>query len=86
MDTMGERIKALRQARGMTQAQLAQAVGVTKSAVSQWEIGLTENVRLRTFMALVDVLKTDVAFLVYGPNRASGAGSARTRTPRTGTG
>lgn len=85
METMGERIRALRQARGMTQEQLAAAVGVTKSAVSQWESDLTENIRLKTFMALVEVLKTDVAFLVFGPSRTAASESSRSRTPRTGT-
>ncbi|MCW3477670.1 helix-turn-helix domain-containing protein [Rhodovastum sp. RN2-1] len=33
----GARIRAARQARGMTQEALARAVGVTRSAVAQWE-------------------------------------------------
>lgn len=35
----GERIKALRRSRGWTQDQLAQATGVSRSAVAQWETG-----------------------------------------------
>jgi transcriptional regulator with XRE-family HTH domain len=37
--TAGERIKALRRHRGWTQDQLAQATGVSRSAVAQWETG-----------------------------------------------
>src|SRR5271166_2817430 len=36
---IGERIRLARQARGLTQEQLAEAVGVTRSAVAQWETG-----------------------------------------------
>ena len=35
----GERIKSLRRSRGWTQDQLAQATGVSRSAVAQWETG-----------------------------------------------
>jgi transcriptional regulator with XRE-family HTH domain len=34
---MGARIRDARKARGLTQEQLAAAVGVTRSAVAQWE-------------------------------------------------
>ena len=36
---IGERIRAARQERGWTQEQLAEAVGVSRSAVAQWETG-----------------------------------------------
>lgn len=36
---LGERIRDARRAMGLTQAQLAVAVGVTRSAVAQWETG-----------------------------------------------
>lgn len=41
---VGERIKAARQAAGLTQWQLAEAVGVSRSAVAQWETGRTGQV------------------------------------------
>ena len=40
---LGERIQALRKARGLTQEQLAQAMGVTVGAVSKWEKGVSHN-------------------------------------------
>lgn len=76
METMGDRIKTLREARKHTQESLAKAVGVTKSAVSQWEAGSTKNIKLETFLALLRVLRTDHEYLVYGAERA----------PRTGPG
>lgn len=35
----GRKIRQIREARGMTPAEFAEAVGVTKGAVSQWETG-----------------------------------------------
>ena len=69
VETIGDRIKTLRQARGMTQEQLAAYCGVTKSAVSQWENGSTANIKLQPLMRLVDALRTDHAYLIYGERR-----------------
>lgn len=82
METMGDRIKQLRKARNLTQEQFAQAVGVTKSAVSQWEDGSTKNLKLATFLQVLEVLTTDAEFLIYGPER--GAAAKRTWKARPG--
>lgn len=39
---MGEKLRAARKAAGMTQAQLAEAVGCTQKDISRWESGLHE--------------------------------------------
>jgi len=67
-ETMGDRIRLLRKAKGMTLQDLAQAVGVTKAAVWQWERGATENIKLVTFLRLVQVLGTSADYLVHGPD------------------
>lgn len=72
METMGDRIRQLREARRLTQEQLAKQVGVTKSAVSQWEGGSTKNIKLATFLLLLDILMTDAEFLIWGPERGAG--------------
>lgn len=41
MQEIGRRIQALRRGRRMTQAQLAEALGVTPQSVSKWECGLS---------------------------------------------
>ena len=69
METMGGRIRILREAQGMTQAQLAKAVGVTRGAVAQWELGIALNVRLQPFLRLCDVLRTDPHYLIFGGDR-----------------
>lgn len=74
MESMGDRIKNLRIARGLTQPELAEICGVTKSAVSQWEDGSTTDIKLVPFLKLVDALKTDGHYLVYGADRAPRGG------------
>jgi transcriptional regulator with XRE-family HTH domain len=39
---VGEKLRAARQAAGMTQAQLAEAIGCKQKDVSRWEAGLIE--------------------------------------------
>jgi transcriptional regulator with XRE-family HTH domain len=53
---MGTRIRTLREARGLTQTDLAMAVGVTKAAVSAWETGYSANIKLKTFLRVLEVL------------------------------
>lgn len=65
---MGERIRMLRLARGLSQDQLSKKLGVTVGAVSQWESGATENIRLRTFLELCEVLVVTPHYLVLGPS------------------
>jgi len=69
MDTIGSRIRQLREARGWTQEQFAKRVGVTKSAVSQWENDSTKNLKLDTFLKVVEVLHTSTEYLVRGGKR-----------------
>jgi transcriptional regulator with XRE-family HTH domain len=86
METMGQRIKALREARGMSQQEIADVVGVSKSAVSQWELGQSKDIKLRTFLALLEALRTDMEYLVYGAARKAPAESPGMRKNRTGNG
>jgi transcriptional regulator with XRE-family HTH domain len=68
-ETMGQRIKRLRESRQWTQGYLADQVGVTVSAVSQWELDQTGNVKLVPFLRLAKVLETDAHYLVFGAGR-----------------
>lgn len=71
METMGQRIKKMREQRGWTQTELADLVGVTVSAVSQWELDQTENVKLLPFLRLAKLFDTDPHYLVFGPGRGA---------------
>ena len=66
---IGTRIKQQRIAQGLTQSDLAQAVGVTKTAVSAWETGNAESIRLPTFGLLCRVLHVNYEFLIWGADR-----------------
>jgi transcriptional regulator with XRE-family HTH domain len=69
-ETMGTRIRTLREAKGLTQQQLADELGVTKGAVSAWETGYAENIRLQTFLKLLDVLGVKKPeYLIWGADR-----------------
>jgi len=63
---MGKRIRELREAAGMTQARLAKLIGVTRSAISQIESGLTKGVRPQHLLALSEHLKAPVELIVNG--------------------
>jgi transcriptional regulator with XRE-family HTH domain len=69
MSTMGDRIKTLREARGLTQLEVGHHCGVSKGAVSHWENGVTANIKLVTFLRLLEILQTDYEYLVFGAER-----------------
>lgn len=63
---LGNRIKAARKARGLTQPDLGKIVGVSKSAVNQWENGVVQNLKLGNLFAVAQALGKDVQELVFG--------------------
>ena len=77
-ESMGDRIRRLRESRGWPQAELARRVGVSRAAVSQWERGETANIKIRHFLVLCDEFDTTPEYLAFGPTdprsmrRASG--------------
>ena len=64
-DGAGARIRAARAARGMTQADLAAAVGVSRSAVAQWETDRAGQVR-GNIARIAAVLGVSAGHLVGG--------------------
>jgi len=76
LETMGDRIKLLRIAQGLSQSTLGKQCGVSKAAVSKWENGGTSNIRLPTFMRLCESLHTDPAYLIWGAARIVAPGAA----------
>lgn len=62
---LGARIRAARLAQGLTQDQLARAVGVTRSAVAQWETGRAGQIGAN-LARIAGVLGTDPTFLLSG--------------------
>ena len=62
--TTGEKIKALRLEKGMTQEELGDKLGVKKAAVHKWETGLVVNIKRSTIARLCDVLGTNPFYLM----------------------
>ena len=61
--TVGKTIAALRQARGMTQQQLADALGIAQQSVARWETGEREP-RVSTLRRIAAVLGCDLSALL----------------------
>ncbi len=64
MATTGERIKYARKACGMTQAELAEKIGVKFSAIHKYENGLVVNLKRDTIAALAKALDVSPAWLM----------------------
>lgn len=58
-----DRIKEAREAKGLTQPQLAELCGVTRQAVYYWESGKREP-SLRVFACLSNILALDLSDLL----------------------
>ena len=66
-----ERIRLARRAAGMSQKQLAEAVGVQRSAVSHWEAPLGKNPSVSHLRKLAEVTQVQFEWLVTGRGEMS---------------
>lgn len=57
MATVGGRIAAARKASGLTMEQLAARIGVSKSAISQWERGRIDKLSAENLLKLAEALE-----------------------------
>jgi|ERR1700760_3299328 transcriptional regulator with XRE-family HTH domain len=72
---IGTRIRAARRDRGLTQDELADKVGVSRSAVAQWETGRTGQVT-GNLSRIAGALEVNVEYLMYGDDKRA-AGEVR---------
>ncbi len=72
---VGARIRAARQAAGLTQAQLAMAVGVSRSAVAQWETERAGQVGVN-LAKVASILRVSTEHLLRGAFPTEGGGAA----------
>ena len=63
--SMGERISTLRTEKGMSQGQLAQALDVSRQAISKWENDQSSPDTIH-LIQLADILDTEVEYLATG--------------------
>lgn len=73
MKTMRERIKQARLAKNMTQAELAELVGVSPQSVQQWETS-TEP-RKNRVVKIAEILEVDANWLLFGKSSIDGNGN-----------
>jgi transcriptional regulator with XRE-family HTH domain len=72
---IGTRVRAARRERGLTQDDLADQVGVSRSAVAQWETGRAGQVT-GNLSRIAAVLEVNVEYLLYGDDKRA-AGEVR---------
>lgn len=72
---VGRRIRDARRARGMTQDALARAVGVSRSAVAQWETGRAGQLR-GNLTRIGAALGVSAAYLMEGESAGGHQGGA----------
>lgn len=58
-----DRLRGLREARGLTQRELAEAIGVSRQAIGLYEVGAREP-DLATVQRLAHALRTSISYLV----------------------
>ena len=66
--TFGERIISLRKAKGISQEQLAEKIGVSRQIVHQYEQNETDP-RLLIATCMADVLEVSLDYLAKGENQ-----------------
>ncbi|GAA5265152.1 transcriptional regulator [Acidiphilium sp. MT5] len=65
LESVGQRIRALRLANNLTQDEFAGQLGVSRSAIAQWETDRAGQVR-ENLERIAKVLGTSLAYLVSG--------------------
>lgn len=81
MDTLGDALRLLREARKLTQRQVGEALQIDASVVSAWERGRSSP-SARRLGDLADLLDLDLGDLDDALELAGGPPRARWRTPR----
>jgi repressor LexA len=62
--TMGETIKELRKAKGYTQEELGDLLGVKKAAVNKWETGAVENIKRSVIANMAKIFSVSPTYLM----------------------
>lgn len=64
--TMGERIKALRHDKNLTQEALGEILGIQKAAVQKYEKGTVKNIKRDTLIKMSQIFDTTVEYIING--------------------
>jgi transcriptional regulator with XRE-family HTH domain len=66
MESMGDRIKALRESQRLSQEAVGKIVGVSGASISQWENGTIRGIRPENFLRFCAYFSADPYWLVFG--------------------
>jgi transcriptional regulator with XRE-family HTH domain len=66
----GQRIKTLREAKNLTQQELADRIGIKRPSLTAWELGTTKKVKDENILAAARELETTPEYLLYGKEPA----------------
>lgn len=69
---LGENLKRIREDRGLSQDELAERCGISKSQISKLEVGRQKNPELETVVALSTALGISIEELVFGAEGPNG--------------
>ena len=72
MDTIGDRLRRVRERKLITQADLSAESGVTEATISRIENGQTGPTRPSTARKLAQVLGVDPVWLMFGEEESEG--------------
>ena len=64
MSIMGERIRNKRIENGLSMEELGQRLGVQRAAVSKWESGKVDNIRIPTIKKMADLFRCSPSWLM----------------------
>lgn len=67
---VADRIKALREQKGITQSELAKRIGITRSSVNAWEMGISIP-STQYIVELSQIFKVSTDYLLCVDNSAS---------------
>jgi transcriptional regulator with XRE-family HTH domain len=79
---VGERLRELREAKGLSQAQLAEIANVPQKTISNVEQGVSDNPAWKTMLALAEALGVDCTALVTAEREDAEPTSRRRGRPR----
>jgi transcriptional regulator with XRE-family HTH domain len=71
-ETLGARIRRARQVYGMSQAELARRVGISKNAMNRVETGKTPDPQVSRIQAIARILRVSTDFLLGFTDDAEG--------------
>jgi transcriptional regulator with XRE-family HTH domain len=81
METMGDRIRTLRNSRRLSQEEMGKIVGVSGASISQWESGATTGIRPENYLKFCAYFAVDPYWVCFGDDAPELSPTGRFRRP-----